>query len=63
MKNLFLAGLMALSLGLSACAHKHCGGCCQHSCKDGSCKMEQKESCKDGCKMKQEGEKKAEDKK
>ncbi len=48
MKNLFLAGLMALSLGL---------------CKDGSCKMEQKESCKDGCKMKQEGEKKAEDKK
>lgn len=54
---------MALSLGLSACAHKHCGGCCQHSCKDGSCKMEQKESCKDGCKMKQEGEKKAEDKK
>ena len=65
MKNLFLAGLIAVSLGLSACAHKRCGSCC----KDGACKMEAgKEGCKEGCTMKHDHkaapeEKKAEDKK
>lgn len=60
LKNLVLVGFVALSLGLSSCAHKR--GCCASKCKEGGCKM--MDADKDGCKMNQAPEvKKTEDKK
>ena len=44
MKNLLLGCVLGMSLVFGACAHK-----CNGGCKDGSCKMEQKDKKECGC--------------
>lgn len=58
MKNLLLVCVLGMSLVFGACAHKGHGGC-----KDGSCKMENKDKKECGCGHDHGGDKKADDKK
>lgn len=59
MKNILMICVLGMSLVFGACAHKHCGGG-----KDGTCKMEHKDK-KDcsSCSACKEADKKAEEKK